>query len=147
VRSASARVAANSSVRISERKRTTRTPDTSKSASGNAETQRNNQRSLLEGGVGSFHAPVSALSLNIAIRYEWGKQPHYPSRVRGKFGPWAIRIPVFTLTGRVFDACLRPTTADSLETFTRKGSRFVPDANRTNPTRALRRKRRRPTMN
>src|ERR1035437_8631239 len=76
-----------------------------------------------------------------------GKQSHYPSRVRAKLEPWAIRIPVFTPTGRVFDACLMPTTADSLETFTRKGSRFVPDANRTTPTRALRRKHGRPTMN
>src|ERR1035437_10369960 len=70
VRSASARVAASSCVRISERKRTARTRDTSKSASSNTETERNNQRSLLEGGVGSLHAPVSAVSLNVAIRYE-----------------------------------------------------------------------------
>src|ERR1019366_2922167 len=59
-------------MRISERKRTTRTPDTSRSASRNTETQRNNQRSLLEGGVGSFHTPASALSVDIAIRSEWG---------------------------------------------------------------------------
>ena len=73
VRSASARVAASSCVRISERKRTARTRDTSKSASSNTETQRNNQRSLLEGGVGSRHAPVSAFSLNVAIRSEFGE--------------------------------------------------------------------------
>src|ERR1039458_3029305 len=85
VRSDSARVAAISSVRISERKRTTRTPETSKSARRNTETQRNSQRSLLEGGVGSFPAPVSALSLDIAIRSEGGKQSHYPSRV-GRLG-------------------------------------------------------------
>src|ERR1035441_1494106 len=66
-------------MRISERKRATRTPDTSESASRNMETQRNNQRSLLEGGVGSLHTPVSALSLNVAIRSEWGKRSHYPS--------------------------------------------------------------------
>src|ERR1035437_7594781 len=59
-------------MRISERKRTTRTPDTSKSASRNTETQSSNQRSLLEGGVGSFRAAVSGLSLNVAIRSEWG---------------------------------------------------------------------------
>src|ERR1035437_8328346 len=80
VRSARTRVAASSLVRISARKRTTRTPDTSKSARRNTETQRNNQRSLLEGGVGSLHAAVSAVSVNIAIRSERGKQPHYPSR-------------------------------------------------------------------
>src|SRR5271157_6006472 len=70
VRSASARVAASSCVRISERKRTTKTPDTSKRASSETETERNNQRSLLEGGVGSRHAPVSAVSRNVAIRVE-----------------------------------------------------------------------------
>jgi hypothetical protein len=45
------------------------------------ETQRNNQRSLLEGGVGSRHAPVSAFSVKVAIKSE-GEQLHYPSRVR-----------------------------------------------------------------
>src|ERR1035438_8091850 len=73
-------------MRISERKRTTRTPDTSNSASRNTETQRNNQRSLLEGGVGSFSASVSALSLDIAIRIEWGKQLHYPSGLAPNWG-------------------------------------------------------------
>src|ERR1035441_454880 len=82
VRSANARVAASSCVRISERKRTARAPDKSKRASSNRETQRNNQRSLLEGGVGSLHSPGSALSLNVAIRSEWGKQLHYPSWVQ-----------------------------------------------------------------
>src|SRR5665647_2324910 len=75
-------------MRISERKRTTRTPDTSKSANSNTETQRNNQRSLLEGGVGSRQVPVSALSLKVAIRSGGGKQPHYPSRVRANSNPW-----------------------------------------------------------
>src|ERR1035441_3054595 len=78
VRSASARVAAISWMRISERKRTTRTPDPSKSARRNTETQRNSQRSLLEGGVGSVPAPVSALSLDIAIRFEWGNNSIIP---------------------------------------------------------------------
>src|ERR1017187_1593484 len=92
VRSANARVAASSCVRISERKRTARAPDKSKRASSNRETQRNNQRSLLEGGVGSLHASGCALSLNIAIKSAWGKQPHYPPRgfhqrqARGRFG-------------------------------------------------------------
>src|ERR1022692_3685244 len=90
VRSASARVAATSCMRISERKRTTRTPDTSNSASRNTETQRNNQRSLLEGGVGSFHAAVSAVSVNIAIRSQGRKQFHYPSRVRARLRPSAV---------------------------------------------------------
>src|ERR1039458_6263686 len=67
VRSASARVAASSCVRISARKRTTRTPDPSRSASSNTETHRNNQRSLLEGGVGSRQSPVSAFSAKGAI--------------------------------------------------------------------------------
>src|ERR1035437_844311 len=79
-------------MRISERKRTARTPDTSKSARRNTETQRNNQRSLLEGGVGSFHAAVSAVSVNIAIRSERGKQPHYPSRVSRQLKPLLVWI-------------------------------------------------------
>src|ERR1017187_9144643 len=80
VRSANARVAASSCVRISERKRTARAPDNSNRASSNSDTQRNNQRSLLEGGVGSRHASGCALSLNVAIKSAWGKQLHYPSR-------------------------------------------------------------------
>src|ERR1035441_2927433 len=87
VRSASARVAASSCVRISERKRTTKTPDPSKSASSNTETHRNNQRSLLEGGVGSRHAPVSAFSVEVAISSD-GEHLHYPSRVRANSNLW-----------------------------------------------------------
>jgi len=63
-------------------------------ASRNTETQRNNQRSLLEGGVGSFHAPGSALSLNVAIRSEWGKQLDYPSWVRASLNLRHSWIPV-----------------------------------------------------
>src|ERR1019366_2894472 len=79
-------------MRISERKRTTRTPETSKSVSRNTETQRNSQRSLLEGGVGSFHSPVSALSLGFAIKSERRKQSHYPPRVRASLSSMLSRI-------------------------------------------------------
>ena len=74
-------------MRISARKRTTKTPDTSRSASSNTETERNNQRSLLEGGAGSRHVPVSAFSVEIAISSE-GEHLHYPSRVRPNSNFW-----------------------------------------------------------
>src|ERR1035437_8083056 len=93
-------------MRISARKRTARTPDTSKSARRNTETQRNNQRSLLKGGVGSVTAQVPAASVIITISSERGKQPHYPSRVRAISNPWQFGYwSDFTQTRRVERPC------------------------------------------
>jgi hypothetical protein len=47
---------------------------------------------LLEGGVGSRHVPVSAFSVEVAIRSE-GEHLHYPSRVRPNSNLWQFGIP------------------------------------------------------
>src|SRR5664280_2571906 len=88
-------------VRISERKRTARTRDTSKSASRNTETQRNNQRSLLDGGVGSLHSPVSAFSLKVAIGLNGGSNLIIPPEFAPTQEPLAVWIPVYGRPRRV----------------------------------------------